>query len=61
MCKTCESLQAELTQLREQLEELKILARVPKPGFDCQACGHRHAAEHLGFICIGCPCEMQPE
>lgn len=26
----------------------------------CPACGHHHADQRLGFICIGCPCCKHP-
>ncbi len=31
-----------------------------RPGFACPQCGHRHTSQRLGFICIGCPCEVRP-
>jgi LmbE family N-acetylglucosaminyl deacetylase len=27
----------------------------------CSDCGHRHAGEHLGWICVGCPCATRAE
>lgn len=27
---------------------------------ECPHCLHRHAGPHLGFICIGCPCQWTP-
>ncbi len=29
---------------------------IKREGWDCTACGHRHAGRTLANICIGCPC-----
>ncbi len=26
----------------------------------CKECGHNHAGQSLGYICIGCPCNEVP-
>lgn len=31
-----------------------------KAPFDCANCGHEHSGIALGYICIGCPCEVRP-
>jgi hypothetical protein len=35
---------------------LDCTALVAREGWDCAACGHRHAGRTLANICIGCPC-----
>ena len=36
--------------------ELDVAARLALFGFPCPDCGHHHAGQAVGFICIGCAC-----
>jgi hypothetical protein len=42
----------------EQLSEAEIARRHEL--LFCPACQHEHKGEHLGFICVGCPCPKAP-
>lgn len=33
---------------------------LPRDGWDCAWCGHRHAGQRFAYVCIGCACEQRP-
>ena len=40
----------------EPMPEIDQAARLALFGFPCPDCGHHHAGQAVGFICIGCAC-----
>lgn len=44
------------TEKEIRIVPLDCTALIDREGWDCEACGHRHAGRTLANICIGCPC-----
>lgn len=53
-----DELDAQLTPIGEALSHRPV-GDTPDTRPRCGDCGHVHAGERLGGICIGCPCEQR--